>query len=32
VLQNALVHINAPGVSVSKSNNIKDGMQNRAMS
>lgn len=32
VLQNALIHINAPGVSVSKSNNIKDGMQNRAMS
>ena len=32
VLQNALLHINAPGVSVSKSNNIKDGMQSRAMS
>ena len=32
ILQNALLHINAPGVSVSKSNNIKDGMQNRAMS
>ena len=32
VLQNALIHINAPGVSVSKSNNIKDGMQSRAMS
>lgn len=32
VLQNALLHINAPGVSVSKSNNIKEGMQSRAMS
>jgi len=32
VLQNALIHINAPGVSVSKSNNIKNGMQSRAMS
>ena len=31
VLQNALIHINAPGVSVSKSNNIKSGMQTRAM-
>ena len=32
VIQNALLHINPPGVSVSKSNNIKDGMQARAMS
>lgn len=31
ILQNALLHINAPGVSVSKSNNIKSGMQTRAI-
>ena len=31
VLQNALLHINAPGVSVSKSNNIKEGMQSLSL-